>query len=51
MLASMERGSGTDIANKSGLSLLMIRPRLTELQEMNLIQDTETRKKKSMGKL
>ena len=49
MLASMERGSGTDIANKSGLSLLMIRPRLTELQEMNLIQDTETRKKNQWG--
>ena len=49
VLAKMEIGTGTDIANKSGLSPLMIRPRLTELQEMNLIEDTQGRKENHWG--
>ena len=41
--------TGSEIAKRLGLSILSIRPRLTELQEINCILDTETRKKNEYG--
>ena len=38
-------GTGDKIAQAAGLSVLSIRPRLTELQEMDLIKDTGRRAK------
>ena len=38
-------GAGDKIAQAAGLSVLSIRPRLTELQEMDLIKDTGRRAK------
>jgi len=49
VLAGMRKASGSDIAKTAGLSPLMIRPRLTELQEMGLIEDTNSRKENAWG--
>lgn len=42
-------GTGEQIAHAARLSILSIRPRLSELQEMQLIEDTETSRKNAMG--
>lgn len=49
VLAEMSKASGSDIAKTAGLSPLMIRPRLTELQDMGLIEDTRDRKENAWG--
>ena len=49
VLAEMKKASGSDIAKTAGLSPLMIRPRLTELQDMGLIEDTQDRKENVWG--
>lgn len=49
VLAGSCKASGSDIAKTAGLSPLMIRPRLTELQEMGLIEDTNSRKENAWG--
>lgn len=49
VLARLGTASGSDIARTAGLSILSIRPRLTELQEMGLIEDTRDRKENSWG--
>ena len=41
--------TGEQIALASGLSILSIRPRLTELQEMELIEDTTNRRNNAFG--
>ena len=41
--------TGSEIAENLGLSILSVRPRLTELQELNCILDTETRRKNEFG--
>jgi predicted ArsR family transcriptional regulator len=48
-LAEHERASGSDVAKTAGLSILSIRPRLTELQAMQLIEDTFHRKGNEFG--
>ena len=49
-LFSLRRGgTSEDISACSGLSVLSVRPRLTELQEMNLIADSLTRSKNTWG--
>lgn len=48
-LAKHERASGSDVAKTARLSILSIRPRLTELQEMGLIEDTFLRKGNEFG--
>jgi hypothetical protein len=42
-------GTGEQVARAARLSILSIRPRLTELQEMQLIEDTEARRKNTFG--
>jgi predicted ArsR family transcriptional regulator len=42
-------GTGEEIAQAAGLSILSIRPRLTELQEMELIEDTTNRRNNAFG--
>ena len=42
-------GTGEQIALAARLSILSIRPRLSELQEMQLIEDTEGRRKNAFG--
>ena len=42
-------GTSEDISTCSGLSILSVRPRLTELQEMNLIADSLARSKNTWG--
>ncbi len=49
VLAELVVASGSDIAKNAGLSILSIRPRLTELQEMGLIEDTQNRKENAWG--
>jgi len=49
VLAKLGTASGSDIANTAGLSILSIRPRLTELQDMELIVDTTGRKQNEYG--
>jgi len=49
VLAKMKFASGSEIAETAGLSVLMVRPRLTELQEMGLIEDTQARKNNHWG--
>lgn len=49
VLARLGKASGSDIASTAGLSILSIRPRLTELQEMGLIEDTNSRKENAWG--
>ena len=44
-----EARTGSEIAKNLGLSILSVRPRLTELQELNCILDTETRRKNEFG--
>ncbi len=44
-----EARTGSEIAKILGLSILSVRPRLTELQELNCILDTETRRKNEFG--
>ena len=41
--------TGSEIAENLGLSILSVRPRLTELQELNCIADTEVRRKNEFG--
>lgn len=41
--------TGSEIAENLGLSILSVRPRLTELQELNCIFDTEVRRKNEFG--
>ena len=41
--------TGSELAKNLGLSILSVRPRLTELQEINCILDTETRRKNEFG--
>ena len=41
--------TGSEIAKNLGLSILSVRPRLTELQELNCITDTEVRRKNEFG--
>ena len=49
-LFSLRRGgTSEDISTCSGLSVLSVRPRLTELQEMNLIADSLVRSKNTWG--
>ena len=49
-LAGADRpATGSEVAKQSGLSILSIRPRLTELQEMNCIEDTTDRKLNDFG--
>ena len=48
-LFTLQGGSGEQIALAAELSLFSIRPRLTELQEMELIEDTGKRKKNAYG--
>ncbi len=48
-LAQGEPMTGSELAKHLGLSILSIRPRLTELQEINCILDTETRRKNEFG--
>lgn len=48
-LAKHEKASGSDVAKTAGLSILSIRPRLTELQDMGLIEDTFFRKGNEFG--
>jgi predicted ArsR family transcriptional regulator len=43
--------NGEEISHRAGLSVLSIRPRLTELQEMLLIEDTQIRRKNRFGNL
>ena len=42
-------GISEDISTHAKLSVLSVRPRLTELQEMNLIYDSQTRAKNTRG--
>jgi predicted ArsR family transcriptional regulator len=49
VLARLGKASGSDIASTAGLSILSIRPRLTELQDMELIVDTTGRKQNEYG--
>ena len=42
-------GTGEQIALAARLSILSIRPRLSELQEMQLIEDTQSSRKNAMG--
>jgi hypothetical protein len=42
-------GTSDEIARSAGLSILSIRPRLTELQEMQLIVDSMARRTNSYG--
>ncbi|MGB1751616.1 MAG: hypothetical protein ACPHHU_02870 [Paracoccaceae bacterium] len=49
VLAKLVAGTGSDIARTAGLSILSIRPRLTELQDMGLIVDTTQRKWNEYG--
>ena len=42
-------GTGEQIAHAARLSILSIRPRLSELQEMQLIEDTQSSRKNAMG--
>ena len=44
-LYTLRGGSGEQVALAASLSLFSIRPRLTELQNMELIEDTGKRKK------
>jgi len=44
-----EARTGSELAKILGLSILSVRPRLTELQEINCILDTETRRKNEFG--
>tara|TARA_Y100001937_G_C7110846_1_gene327485 strand:+ start:504 stop:824 length:321 start_codon:yes stop_codon:yes gene_type:complete len=44
-----EAVTGSELAKNLGLSILSVRPRLTELQEINCILDTETRRKNEFG--
>ena len=44
-----EARTGSELAKNLGLSILSVRPRLTELQEINCILDTETRRKNEFG--
>jgi predicted ArsR family transcriptional regulator len=49
-LAQLDRAvTGSELAENLGLSILSVRPRLTELQELNCILDTETRRKNEFG--
>ena len=49
-LAQLDRAAtGSEISENLGLSILSVRPRLTELQELNCILDTETRRKNEFG--
>ena len=41
--------TGSELAENLGLSILSVRPRLTELQELNCITDTEVRRKNEFG--
>jgi hypothetical protein len=45
VLWSLRGGSGEQVALAASLPITSIRPRLTELQEMELIEDTGKRKK------
>ena len=42
-------GTGEQIALAARLSILSIRPRLSELQEMQLIEDTQSSRNNAMG--
>lgn len=44
-----EPATGEEISLAAGLNILSVRPRLTELQEMLLIEDTLGRKKNQFG--
>ena len=49
-LAQLDQAvTGSELAENLGLSILSVRPRLTELQELNCILDTETRRKNEFG--
>ena len=49
VLWSLRGGSGEQVALAASLPITSIRPRLTELQEMELIEDTGKRKKNAYG--
>ena len=44
-----EAVTGSELAETLGLSIISVRPRLTELQELNCILDTEIRRKNEFG--
>ena len=44
-----EARTGSELAKNLGLSILSVRPRLTELQEINCILDTGIRRKNEFG--
>ena len=44
-----EPATGEEISLAAGLNILSVRPRLTELQEMLLIEDTQIRRKNRFG--
>jgi predicted ArsR family transcriptional regulator len=46
-----EPATGEEISLAAGLNILSVRPRLTELQEMLLIEDTQIRRKNRFGNL
>ena len=48
-LYTLRGGSGEQVALAASLPITSIRPRLTELQEMELIEDTGKRKKNAYG--
>ena len=49
-LAQLDQAvTGSELAENLGLSILSVRPRLTELQELNCILDTEVRRKNEFG--
>ena len=49
-LAQLDQSvTGSELAKNLGLSILSVRPRLTELQELNCIIDTEVRRKNEFG--
>lgn len=43
------KAAGSTIAKAAGLDLLMVRPRLTELHQMGLIEDSQDRKENAWG--
>lgn len=51
-LEELAKGAGTadEIAERVGVSILAMRPRLSELLSMNLIEDSGARRKTSSGK-
>lgn len=51
-LAAIEKQPGTpdEIADRLGLTVLSVRPRITELKELGLIEQTGVRRKNASGR-